>query len=132
MHEAMDVRYVIAFTAIFATVISTFVAVFLTRVELVRRIEDLRGTFKDFLVIAPKDPSGVKGVISAHLYEAMKEVCEAAKAQKAAEDRHAAAKDNKTSLISDVDHLWNERMDAWHSYQETIKRFLKVELAQKR
>jgi len=132
MHEPIDIRYAIAFVADFTTVVSVFVVVFLTRTEIVRRIEDLRGTFKDFLVIAPRDPAGVKGVISAQLYEAMREVCEAAKAQKVADDRHDAAKNTKSSLMSEVDRLWDARMDAWRSYHEAVKRLQNAEVAQKR
>lgn len=105
---------------------ATFLGAFLTYVSLSKQVERLSERVKDYLLITPASP-GVKGAITAQLFEAMKDVCEAAKVEADAHKEHTSAQNNKTSLVSDVDLLWKAWRKAEQDFEAAVDRLRKIE-----
>lgn len=103
-----------------------FLTAFLAWISITNRLMVLGVQMKDYLLITPDRP-GVKGAISAQLFEAMKEVCEAAKAQRQAESDHDQAKENKTGLVGDIQLCWDEYMKTMRQFKAAVDRLAKIE-----
>lgn len=105
---------------------AAFLTAFLAWTSLTNRLRDLDMRVKDYLLITPDRP-GVKGAISAQFFEAMKDVCEAAKAKRQAERDHDQARENKTGLVGDIQLCWDEYMKADRGFKAALERLMKIE-----
>lgn len=105
---------------------AVFVTTFLAWYSVGRQIRTMSDRVKDYLLISPTSP-GAKGVISVTLFEAMRDLCEAAKATGDTYTRWAAAKRNATALVADVDALYGEHAKAEKEFDAAVDRLRKVE-----
>lgn len=105
---------------------AAFVTAFLAWSFLGRQIRTLSGRVKDYLVIAPASP-GAKGVISVTLFEAMKELCDAAKATGDTLNRWAEAKKNESAMVADVNVLYDKHAKAEKEFKAAVDRLKKIE-----
>ena len=106
--------------------LAAFVTVFFTWCSLGCQIRTLSGRVKDYLLITPSSP-GAKGVISVTLFEAMKELCEAAKADNDTLIRWGEAKKNPSAWVADVDALYDEHSKAEKNFKAALDRLRKIE-----
>lgn len=105
---------------------AAFVTAFLAWTSTGNQIRVLSERVKDYLLITPTSP-GVKGAVTAQLFEAMKDVCETAKAEADAHKEHTSAQNNKTSLVSDVELLWRVWRKATQDSEAAVERLRKIE-----
>lgn len=90
------------------------------------QIKTLSDRVNDFYLIAPDSP-GIQGTISAKLFEAMKDVCETAKAKAEAEKQHNIARDRGTSLMADVSRYWQDFLKADKEHDSAVERLKKID-----
>jgi hypothetical protein len=106
--------------------LASFLVAFMTWISIGNQIRELSARVKDYLLITPTSP-GVQGAISARLFEAMKEVCETAKAHADAHDRWEKGEQNGTALMSDVEALRREWHEASRTAEAAVDRLKKIE-----
>ena len=90
------------------------------------QIKTLNDRIKDYYLITP-DSQKANGIISAQLYEAMKDVCAAGKAQVEAADKYKSANNNDTSLVSDVAQYMQNAIKADKELTVAVDRLEKTE-----
>ena len=90
------------------------------------QIKTLNDRIKDYYLITP-DSQKANGIISAQLYEAMKDVCTAGKAQVEAADKYRLANNNDTSLVSDVAQYMRNAIKADKELTVAVDRLEKIE-----
>jgi len=95
-------------------------------VSISSQIRTLNDRIKDYYLITP-DSQRANGIISAQLYEAMKDVCAAGKAQVEAADKYKSANNNDTSLVSDVAQYMQNAIKADKELIVAVDRLEKIE-----
>lgn len=90
------------------------------------QIRILSERVKDYMLVTPNSP-GVQGVISARLFEAMKDVCDTGKVRVEAHRAYQAAYANATMLMSDVDQLMKSSTKADRDHENAVDRLKKIE-----
>ncbi len=119
----MGTMIVVGIAALMAMV--TLLVVIVAWSSVSRGIRDLDGRVKDYVLIAPTG-AGVRSV-SARYFEALMEVCDAAKAERVAYVLHDRIKEDATGLISDVDKAWKDYMNANANLKVAVDRLVKME-----
>lgn len=105
---------------------AAFLAVFLAWSSLGNQICTLSNRVKDYVLVTPMSP-GVKGAVTTQLFEAMKEVCETAKAHADAEHRLNGVRKNGTALVSDEEMIREEWLKAGRVFAASVDRLKKIE-----
>lgn len=90
------------------------------------QIKTLNDRIRDYYLITP-DGQKAQGVISARLYEAMKDVCAAGEAQVEANGKYKSANNNNTSLVSDVAQCLRDSIKADKELTVTVDRLKKID-----